>query len=194
MSEATHNEDDTGRGSIAGSLGDAAAPVVCGGVQGLTRPRPGLHSVVRDGGPRPGARRLLCGARARIGRWLEAGHARERPSRRPWAAPANVPARGRVGRRCRGTALGRRASTVAQGTADFEDGDRRGSSIDLGVGIGRREDERAVYLVTTAREIRIQGRSSYLCRGKESYINRGGVWRSEEEVARTSVARRDEAR
>jgi hypothetical protein len=107
MSEATHNEDGTGRGSIAGSLGDAAAPVVCGGVRGLTRPQPGLHSVVRDGGPRSRARRLLCRARAWIERWLEAGHARERPSRRPWAAPANVRVSGRVGRRCRGTALGR---------------------------------------------------------------------------------------
>ena len=175
MSEATHNEDGTGQGSIAGSLGEAAAPVVCGGVRGLTRPRLGHHSVVRGGGPRSGARRLLCGARARIERWLEAGHARERPSLRPWAAPANVPASGRAGCRCRGTTLGRRASTVAQGTTGFEDGDRRDSSINLGVGIGRREDERAAYLVTAAREIWIQGRSSYLCRGKESYINRGGV-------------------
>jgi hypothetical protein len=39
---------------------------------------------------------------------------------------------------------------------------------------GRREDERAAYLVPVAREIQIQGRSLYLCRGNESYINRGG--------------------
>jgi hypothetical protein len=82
----------------------------------------------------------------------------------------------------------------AQGTSGFGDDDNIGGSYKSGRRYnGRREDERAAYLVPAAHEIRIQGRSSYLCRGKKPYINRGGVWRGGEEVARTSVAWWDEA-
>jgi hypothetical protein len=91
-----------------------------------------------------------CGARARIGCWLEAEHAWERPSRRPWAAQANVPGSWRAGHRCRGTTLGGRASTVASGTGGFRDDDHRGGSIDLGVGItdeGRMRELRTWYLL-----------------------------------------------